>query len=211
MMHIIRRDPPQAFQDFLNKEHPTVWDEFTSRRSLYTECRDALVKEQHGLSAYTELKLDLKNHQAHIDHFRKRALYNQPRKHIFFFFYFVVDNHNSDYGADHKDKMVHSVEGNERLVDPIHESPEHYFEYDMAGQILPSEGLTPSEKEKAEYTIEAFNLNHRSLVESRSDVSRVVRSYIEVGLDKDEIANALQDEKCPTFVRYVLDNVCNDF
>lgn len=211
MMHIIRRDPPLAFQDFLNKEHPTVWDEFTSRRSLYTECRDALVKEQHGLSAYTELKLDLKNHQAHIDHFRKRALYNQPRKHIFDWYNFVVDNHNSDYGADHKDKMVHSVEGNERLVDPIHESPEHYFEYDMAGQILPSEGLTPSEKEKAEYTIEAFNLNHRSLVEIRSDVSRVVRSYIEVGLGKDEIANALQDEKCPTFVRYVLDNVCNDF
>lgn len=211
MMHIIRRDPPQAFQDFQNKEHPTVWDEITSRRSLYTECRDALVKEQHGLSAYTELKLDLKNHQAHIDHFRKRALYNQPRKHIFDWYNFVVDNHNSDYGADHKDKMVHSVEGNERLVDPIHESPEHYFEYDMAGQILPSEGLTPSEKEKAEYTIKAFNLNHRSLVEIRSDVSRVVRSYIEFGLDKDEIANALQDEKCPTFVSYVLDNVCNDF
>lgn len=211
MMHINRSYPSLAFQDFLHKEHPTVWDEFTSRRSLYSACRDALVKDQHGLSAYTELKLDLKNHKAHIDHFRKRALYNQPRKHIFDWYNFVVDNHNPNYGADHKDKMVHTVEGNEKLVDPIHESPEHYFEYDMAGQILPSEGLTSFEKEKAEFTIESFNLNHRSLVEIRSEISRVVSSYLEAGLDKNEITEALQDEKCPTFVRYVLDNVCSDY
>lgn len=66
------------------------------------------------------------------------------------------------------------------------------------------DGLPEAEREKAEFTIKAFNLRHKLLTLLQGDAIRLVRTYKAQGLEYDEIMNALKDYGFTSAVEYAL-------
>lgn len=129
---------------------------------------DQLCQEQMGLDSYTEEKVDLNRDDGHhIDHFRKRDLFPEL---TFEWTDIFLALHHGSYGADAKDRMVKSADENSTLIHPADDAPEDFFTYLPQGEITPRESLSVVKKQRAVYTIEAFNLNHPGLVEMRHSV-----------------------------------------
>ena len=63
---------------------------------------------------------------------------------------------------------------NERLINPAVEDARHFFKYGLNGQIEVAEGLGENEKSRANYTIQAFNLNEASLVDRRRKIVNTI-------------------------------------
>ena len=140
----------------------------------------------------------------HIDHFRKRELFNTDTD-VFDWNNFIVDEKNMEYGADAKDGKngVKSREEYAMIVNPVEEDPHHYFQYMMAdGCIMPSHGLDGAEKEKAQHTIDIFNLNHPALCSLRKDRMRQVKELKDGNMTAGEIVEILQDYGFPSVVEY---------
>lgn len=160
-----------------------------------------LENEQCGLSGYTEKPLDADSRSLHIDHFRKRQLFNTD---IFNWNNFIVDEKDTPYGANAKDGKngVKSREEYSMIINPVEEDPNHYFKYMIDGQIAPSDGLDDKERFKAQHTIDIFNLNHSLLRELRKAKINQVR-YLKNGkIPKEIIAKTLHDTGFPSVIEY---------
>lgn len=68
---------------------------------------------------------------------------------------------------------MNSLEDNQKLINPSMEDPHDYFEYVANGDIVPKSGLHRFQKERADFTIKAFNLNG-SLTNQRREVLRMI-------------------------------------
>lgn len=156
---------------------PHDWDDLhKNHRELYVRMRQQAEEEQHGECAYTGLLVSERN--GHLDHFRKRALYPQLM--------FEWDNiflavKCGKYGADHKD---HIINGNNhtamyaRLLMPLTEEVERYFYYANDGSIQPSPDLSDDDRERAQLTIDTFNLNEATLCQRRSGIQKRIESIL---------------------------------
>lgn len=160
MRKIDKGEPIESFSEFVNAHPHATWDDAKGESWKWREY--ILGKEQHCLSGYTEETLRLDG--SHIDHFRKKSLFNTL---IFDWNNLIVDGLNETYGAKYKDKVVRNHSDNERLVNPVTEDPSRYFKYELNGNISVLEGLSPTDLDRARYTIDAFNLNEASLAERR--------------------------------------------
>lgn len=92
----------EALAGFVRRKGLKIWEDYsggdTESRSHYVKLRDHIsINEQDCLSAYTEKPLE---GNIHIDHFRKRSMYPTL---TFCYENLLVDEHNVNYGADHKD------------------------------------------------------------------------------------------------------------
>jgi uncharacterized protein (TIGR02646 family) len=208
MIHINRQTALQEFTKFVNKEHPQNWstDFVLNHHSLYEHCRNQLEADQGGLSAYTELRLDDKPGIKHIDHFRKQALFP---KFVFDWYNYVVDNHEKKFGSDFKDEHIKTIADNEKLIDPIREDAAHFFEYLVSGKIIPSHFLTNDyEKERAQFTIDSFNLNHEFLKRRRADLISEIKNYSAGGISNNDIKSIIVcNLGFPSFVDFVINNI----
>ena len=72
------------------------------------------------------------------------------------------------------------------------------------GIIKPVDGLTVQEREKAEKTIEIFNLKHPLLKELRERAIKMVKEYKNQGLTEEDILGALRDYGFTSAVEYAL-------
>lgn len=138
------------------------------------------------MSGYTEAPIRYEN--SHIDHFRKQALYPNL---IFEWNNYVVDSKDDTYGARYKDNVVCNQTDNERLINPVVENAQQFFKYELSGKMVPMDGLGDVEKQRANYTIDSFNLNEGSLMERRKSILNLDLSSFE-GLTDHEILEALQ-------------------
>lgn len=196
MRHIYKKEAPQSFKDFVNKKKPKVWKDiqeydFTDGMK---ECRKYILEdEQMGLGGYTELPLSYDREGIHIDHFKKRSLFISA-KDIYDWNNFIVDVHvnNKSYGADYKDDNIKDRDSYNKIINPIEEDPHHYFQYMENGDIAPQADLSKIEKDKAEYTIEKFNLNHPYLRKRRSDIIKQLNSFSDNNFGCDIIKEALR-------------------
>ena len=157
MKKIIKVNPHESISAFqgisdwtLSKDYHAKWREFI------------LQNEQDGLSAYTELPIKMGN--SHIDHFLKRSLFHNK---VHSWENLIVDGIDETYGAKYKDKIIKTCEENTRLLNPIFDDPCMFFKYKVDGRIMSLELLSDADKERAEFTINTFNLNEASLVERR--------------------------------------------
>lgn len=204
MIHINRSQPLEMFTDYVKHFNPTNWDNFvTQHNDLYKDIRLQLEADQFYLSGYTELPL---SKGTHIDHFLKKDMFPQN---VFDWQNYVVDDHNNNYGADYKDRHVHTRVDNEKLISPINEYPQHFFTYQVSGKIIARDNLKNEEKERAKYSIDNFNLNHNLLVKKRLAMLRLIDSYQKGGLDKGDIITALKDFGLTSFIDYCLNVLSN--
>ena len=160
MRKIDKGAPIASFSDFVRTHQPVKWEEAKDVSRLWREY--ILEYEQHRLSGYTEEPL--RPDDAHIDHFHKQSLFNNL---VFCWDNFIVDEKNDTYGARCKDRIVTTKADNERLINPAEEDARHFFKYGLNGRIEVADGLNEEENARANYTIQAFNLNEASLVDRR--------------------------------------------
>ncbi len=202
MIHIQRSKAPKVFTDGLKKFKSSNWDNFVQNyKDVYQSTRTVLEEDQMHLSGYTELPLKTKTH---IDHFLKRDLFPE---HTFDWFNYVVDDHCNGYGADYKDTHIRNRQDNAKLVNPISENPQDFFTYQASGEMIARDGISDGDKERANFTIDSFNLNHKLLTKRRSELFSLIQSYHEGGLGKVEINNALQAQGLTSFVEFCLNDL----
>lgn len=188
MRKVNKGTQPQELSDFLEREKPTNWDciHDAENQAVYTICKEALLKEQCGLSGYTERIINANN--VHIDHFKKKGMF---REFTFNWNNFVLDEHNSNFGADYKDKNV-KIEDYQFLINPNLEDPHEYLTYQIDGKIIPLNDLTGNKKAKAETTIRLFNLNYPKLVNQRNSLLNQIAECVN-NLSPDEIISAFDN------------------
>lgn len=198
MRHIERSQPLQEFTDYVNRNKPSNWNDFTKQHSIYEVVRLQLEEDQNGLSGYTELPL---RNETHIDHFLKKDMFP---KNMFDWYNYVVDDHNGNYGADYKDGHIHTEDDNLKLISPVKEEPQHFFTYQVSGKMIAVDGLSDKEKGRANFTIDSFNLNHLLLVKKRAEVFSLIDSYKKGGLEDIDIITVFKEIGLTSFVEYSL-------
>lgn len=200
MRRINKQQPLVAFSDFVRLHKPRKWEDLDPNVSKESRCH-ILLNEQGSLSGYTEKLLDVDKADLHIDHFYKRSLFNAN---VFDWNNLVVDEHSPYYGADYKDNNrehgAKSRQDYDMIINPVKENPQDFFEYLSNGSIVPKVGLDEHDSQKAIRTIEVFNLNHSSLVESRCDVIRQIL-YMK-GMTAEEVAACFQACSFQSVVEY---------
>ncbi len=200
MRKIAKGKPLEAFTAYVRQHRPRQWEELP--REIGRQCRlHILEKEQEGLGGYTEKLLDEDSTSLHIDHFRKRELYNAD---VFTWDNFIVDEKNTPYGADAKDGRngVKSREEYSMIVNPVEEDPHHFFEYMTDGQIKPSDALDDTERKKAQHTIDVFNLNHSALCDLRKNKIRQVKELKAGNISAEDVLEYLRHNGFPSVVEY---------
>ena len=201
MKKINKQAPPAALTDFVSKEHPSTWAELHEKAyATYQICVAQLQKEQDGMCGYTERPVSIAGGGTHIDHFVKR---DHNAKMIFDWQNLVLAVHASGYGADWKDLHIKkSAYG--KIINPVKEDPHLFFTYMPNGMIKPKNGLTGPDREKAEFTIEVFNLNHNFLCSKRLGIIKMITDYKQSGLSVEEILSCVSDYGFRSAIEYAL-------
>lgn len=166
MKRIVRTEP-DFYKKFREKNKPRPWEDLS--KEIGYEVREYMLsEEQNSQCAYTETALGPDPGNSHVDHFRKQSLFADL---IFDWNNLLTSCNGKDYGAGHKDRKIREKKDYECLINPVAEDPHEYFYYALTGEILAAEN-----NKKGQFTIDAFKLNHRSLVNQRADVVRDVQS-----------------------------------
>ena len=196
MRKIDKGTPMPSFSAFVASHRFAKWEDAKDVRRVWREY--ILEYEQHGLSGYTEIPVRTEN--SHIDHFRKQSLYNAL---IFDWNNYIVDSIDETYGAKFKDNCVRTKADNERLINPAAEDAGRFFKYELNGNIAVADGLSKSDRERADYTVSAFNLNEGSLVERRRIIiNTILDSFSD--LPDEVILEALETEGFRSVVEQLL-------
>ena len=206
MRQLHKKPCPEDLKTFVDREHPQDWPDIHRSSGfprLYEDCLIQLMEEQDGLSGYTEKPLS-QGSSLHVDHFRKRSLF-RSLDNIFGWNNLIADEHNRHYGADHKDKVITSVDEYKLLIDPVAQDPHHFFTYMENGLIVPRAELDSDDRKIAEFTIHAFNLDHETLRRKREDAIRLVRLYRQAGLEEHDIKESLKDYGFVSAIEFALE------
>ena len=196
MRKIDKGAPIASFSEFVRTHWPAKWEDAKDVSRMW--CEYILEYEQHSLSGYTEEPLHVDD--AHIDHFRKQSLFNNL---IFCWDNYIVDKKNDTYGARFKDRVVTTKTDNERLINPAVEDASRFFKYGLNGRIEVAEELGKQEKERAIFTMQAFNLNEASLVDRRRVIINTILGPYE-DLSDELILEALSAEGFTSVVEQLL-------
>ena len=159
-----------------------VWSKLSTNRKDNKEIWDSLLPLQKNLCAYCKCILSKK----HIEHFFQR---NTPGyEHLTFVWENLFGSccHEKRCGNNKDKKFKGSLEN---IIKPDIDDPHEYFIFLVTGVIVIKEHLTIKQREKAEQTLLAFNLNgDTSLVNSRRGA---ILAYKELAV---EIYSILGDE-----------------
>lgn len=197
MRKLDKGEPAQQFMDFIRRNHPEKWEEAKDESPVWR--KHILEHEQSGLSGYTETPLHLE--KSHIDHFKKQSLYPQL---VFEWDNYVVDGKDDTYGARYKDNAIRNRADNEKLINPVVEEAQRFFKYELSGKIVPADGLSEEDNERAEFTINTFNLNESSLVDRRKKIINMDIGSFE-GLSDEDVLKVLLPEGFVSVVEQLLE------
>lgn len=195
MRKIEKQQPLECFEDF-KKENPGVdWNHDFSNPRLpsfrcYEEIRfQILLEEQQILCGYTELFINNEKN-THIDHYIKRSFDNTK---TFDWNNLIVSCNDDDFGARYKDmKSKITLAEYSDIFNPVIDNVQDYFEYLTNGEVISkSKGINQSLIDKANRTIEVFNLNENTLKSHRRDLIRMIESYKNTELSILDIKEAL--------------------
>ena len=195
MIHI-EKTPYSEFMDFVRQNNPQNWNDLDG--TVRTNTRKYLLEEEQGNQcAYTELPLEYKKNNSHIEHLKRKDSAFFPNL-TFEWSNLFVSCISSDFGGKYKDQVYlkgKTKADNALIINPSLENPADFFELKNWGEITIKGDLQGNEITKAEETIKAFNLNHNSLVKERIRMMRAVQMYNEGGItEKEDILDFLANE-----------------
>jgi uncharacterized protein (TIGR02646 family) len=151
-----------------NKNPPyseyTAQSRWHSFRHHKAEVLDFLLTEQYGLCCYSELRADLAGLGYHIEHVQPKSLYPDRTFDYRNLAASALDEKNL---ASFKANKEETFAGHAKLQQfdatlfiSCHESDcQRYFAYLSDGRVVPANGLTSVERDRAIYTIQLLNLD----------------------------------------------------
>lgn len=166
MRRIDKGMPIPSFVDFVRGHPHADWDDSFGIRHLWR--KHMLENEQHYLSGYTEIPVRMES--SHIDHFRKRDWFHTL---TYDWANLVVDSMDETFVARYKDNFIKNKGDNEKLINPVREDAARFFKYELTGKITAADNLNDIDKERAFFTIDAFNLNEGSLKDRRKRIMTI--------------------------------------
>jgi len=181
-MFPISKNEPDYFNQAKKKvSTPKVkeaWDDNNIRNIRRSLREHILLHEQNLLCAYCEKEIDAEPKNSNIDHFKTRHLYPNDTLE----YRNLLVSCNSKISCSHiKDNYRLRKEDYTKIINPIDENPNDYFEYGFAGDILIKNDLSLEQKIKAEFSIEIFNLNHKSLIDNRKIIAESLMACLANG------------------------------
>lgn len=204
----IDKIPLQEFLDCVERTNPQNW-EFLDKSVKTNTRKFILEKEQGNQCAYTELPLYYEKFDSHIDHLKRKDAAFFPKLTFDWTNLFVSCNF-SDFGAKYKDqnylKGTEAKEKNDLIINPHFENPADFFELTNWGELQVKTGLEEPKKIRANTTIEAFNLNHKSLKKRRMEIIQTIREYKNGGLDSEKIIACLAGSGFKSVIDFELVN-----
>ena len=179
---------PAIFNQFIAKNSPQTWGELSKK--IGDELRlYMLINEQNNQCAYTEVRLQNKHLESHIDHFQKQSLFPELK---FVWNNLLTSCNNEHYGARYKDKYIQKIDY-EFLIHPAKTNPDDHLTYSTTGEIL-------SKDKYGKTTIDLFNLNDKSLVEQRKTIAKQLKEIYQE-FDIEELVS--QYGKFESFIREI--------
>ena len=148
------------------------WDHFP--QSAKKVVRDKLLLMQNFRCAYCECVLrndsedGEREHKGHIEHFKRKSRFFYPELTFIWGNLFYSCSKRKTCGR-HKDCHVKSKEQYCLLIDPCRDNPEDFLVFDDRGRVSARSDLSISDKRRAEFTIDAFQLNDPDLIKTRKD------------------------------------------
>ena len=165
------------------RDNNLTWEDFhTQCQTMYVECREQAFNEQEGECAYTGMPLT-KKEIVHLDHFKKKSIYPRLTFDWSNLFAAIKDNR---FGSDYKDNHINENNATyyyQLLINPALDTPEAYFWYSNDGMVYPKDGLTSIDLEKANTTINLFNLNQSTLIHRRRQLWQILQAYRDLSID----------------------------
>lgn len=210
MRKINKSAAPNSFVSLLQHNKLTNWEDFHGKhKAVYDGCVALLNQDQQGLDGYTEKPL--KPNTRHIDHFKKKSGSFFPNEE-FNWHNFVLAEYVNDksYGANAKDERIKSKDEYNYLINPVSEDPSLYFEYMANGEIIPRRDLLEKDvsdkqkNDKALFTIDAFQLNHKTLTHKRQQLFDVIQELKRESLDDNGILGTMESIGFPSCMEYYL-------
>jgi uncharacterized protein (TIGR02646 family) len=146
------------------------WEEISDiRRDLR---KHILENEQDSLCVYCEKKIIADSKKSHIDHFRTRNLFPNLTLE---YSNLLVSCNNPEHCAKYKDKKGLTQKQFDELLHPT-QNIEDVLEHTYIGEI-------DSKESKGKFTIEALNLNYKSLIEERKAIISNISAYIDFDME----------------------------
>ena len=136
-----------------------------------------LSHEQNFLCAYCEKSITEDSHKSNIDHFKTRNLF--PEKTLEYENLLVSCNTNHRCST-YKDKNIKNKNDYLKMVNPINDNPDDYFDYMITGEII-------AKNEKAKFTIDIFQLGKRQdepLSRQRKELAEALQYSQNLSLDE---------------------------
>ena len=135
---------------------------------------DILLEEQMLLCAYCEKEIDESPENSNIDHFKTRNLFPELTLE---YSNLLVSCNTEGRCSDFKDTHVKSRDDYEHIVNPAFENPNDFFDYLPTGEIF-------AKNEKAQFTIEIFNLKDKALTQCRLQIVKSLEHLDDLTLDE---------------------------
>lgn len=189
----------------LKNSKPQNWSEFhKNQKDVFNDIRDHIcINEQNCLCGYTELPIEDIT-ECHIDHYKKKNIFHTLE---FDWGNFIVSCNDDNYGARYKDqKHCKCKDDYNNILNPVTDKCEDFFQYDSFGNIYPNRSIDKLLQQKAQNTIDVFNLTHKSLVNCRAAIMLAINSYKDQMTIQD-IQSALSNSGFRSFVDYQLANL----
>jgi uncharacterized protein (TIGR02646 family) len=142
------------------------------------DIRRALLLMQRERCAYCERRTGVARNDGHIEHFRNQADHQALDRHWENLYWSCNDENTC---GKHKDKCDRNAGPQarfdlENLIDPGAEDPERLLVFIVDGNVRPRDGLSPSDRRRAEETLRVFQLaNSPFLRKMREDA---IRPYV---------------------------------
>ena len=163
MRHIEKKESPKAFEDWkkwfrFKNGRKANYDDLDRDGELKSAIKDELISEQFGLCCYC--CKEIQHDKSHIEHFRPQVSFSEK----------TVDYENihaSCNGSKGQNNHCGHKKGqwfDELLtVSPLEQDCESLFEYNINGDIIPT-----NENERAKKTINKLGLNVYALQTARA-------------------------------------------
>ncbi len=182
-----------------NENPPTTSGEATSRWSSFgykDEVSGYLASAQYSLCAYSEIRHDLYQLEAHIEHVEPKS--RNPLRTFDYTNLALNALSDGDLKIMDRDDVFGghaklSVYDASKFISPFDNDCDRYFAYLSTGKVEPVRKLTDVEKIKAQYTIDLLNLNSPYLVTARkkwlTEIDELFDKHIEDDMCLHQLAS----------------------
>ena len=205
MVQIIKNEPT-FFIDVKKKVKSShfissAWYELgKDEKGFKTKLREyILLEEQNMLCAYCEQEIESDEKSSNTDHFKKR---DWCARETLEYNNLLVSCKNEFHCENIKDKFkfTHCSEF-DKMINPVIETPDDFFDYGIGGDILLKEGLNQIDKERAEFTIMVFALDNSSLKKDRAKIGDSLSFYHSDDYGIDDILSEINSH--PSFIKNI--------